>query len=44
MKKIDKELKKDEPRIMKMVGKGNGKKYRGNSNNTNNRKVSEGTD
>ena len=29
MKKIDKELKKDEPRIMKMVGKGNGKKYTG---------------
>jgi len=29
MKKIDKELEKDEPGIMGMVGKGNGKKYTG---------------
>jgi len=29
MKKINKELEKDEPRIMEMVGKGNSKKYTG---------------
>ena len=29
MKEIDKELEEDEPGIMEMVGKGNGKKYTG---------------
>jgi len=43
MKKINKELEKDEPEIIRMVGKDNGKKYTGNSNNTNNKKASEGT-